>query len=290
VYIAAPPVTEQNRNLLIRVITAFLWLIPVLWTMWMGDLWWAFMVGFVGTMSAAEFADIFGGDLRTKIVWGVIAAGWPTVLWFVPEYALWYAPAAIMLIMADRLLREEPLERAPQMIGLGIFSLVYGSMLISALMPLRVHGWEWIFLALSLGFLNDTCAYFAGRFLGRHKLYPRISPSKTWEGWIGGLAGSIGAAFFARYGLDAIWPGVGAPLAALLPLDCVALGILAAVVGPIGDLSESMLKRAVGIKDSGIFFPGHGGWLDRVDAVSFIAPTVLLYASWRLDWLTPLAR
>ena len=114
-----------------------------------------------------------------------------------------------------------------------------------------------------------TGAYAAGRLFGKHKLYPRISPAKTWEGFIGGLLAAIGAAFATR--------------AILLPdalsvLDCVLLGLLGGIGGPLGDLAESMLKRAYAVKDSGNILPGHGGMLDRVDALMINAPLVYFYA------------
>ncbi|HEX4384045.1 MAG TPA: phosphatidate cytidylyltransferase, partial [Myxococcales bacterium] len=115
---------------------------------------------------------------------------------------------------------------------------------------------------------NDTGAYFAGRAFGKHKLYPRISPSKTWEGAIGGTLSSIvGACVVQRFFLPA-----------LSLHGAIVIGAGAAILGPLGDLSESMLKRAYGAKDSGKLLPGHGGLLDRLDALLFNAPFVLLCA------------
>jgi phosphatidate cytidylyltransferase len=93
-----------------------------------------------------------------------------------------------------------------------------------------------------------------------------VSPNKTWEGFAGGFLGSVGGLFIARL----VFP-------VLRPLDCVVLGLAGGVVGPLGDLCESMLKRAYGAKDSGVLIPGHGGILDRVDALLFNAPLVYVY-------------
>ena len=128
-----------------------------------------------------------------------------------------------------------------------------------------------VLLCLGLSWFADTCAYFAGRFLGRHKLYPSVSPKKTVEGAVGGLLGSVafallGSFFFLRGHL---------PVAHAIPLALVG-----GALGQAGDLAESLLKRSIGIKDSGDIVPGHGGILDRVDALLVTAVVVFLYTQW----------
>lgn len=114
--------------------------------------------------------------------------------------------------------------------------------------------------------LNDIGGYFAGTRLGRHKMAPSISPAKSWEGWVGGFAASLaGGAFFALL------------LESLDPIHGLAIGAISGVLAPVGDLVESMAKREIGIKDSGRLLPGHGGLLDRLDAILFCAPAVYLY-------------
>lgn len=117
---------------------------------------------------------------------------------------------------------------------------------------------------------NDTTAYFAGRFLGKHKMAGAISPKKTWEGFVGGMFGPPVFLFAGR----AIFPDTFAPLSTT---DIIILSIPMTFLGPIGDLCESLWKRAYDVKDSGNLIPGHGGMLDRVDAVFFVAPWVLAY-------------
>ena len=116
---------------------------------------------------------------------------------------------------------------------------------------------------------NDTAAYFTGRFLGRHKLYPAISPSKTVEGAVGGLFGGLAAAIACR---ATFFP-------ALTLRDCLMVAVPGAVIGPIGDLLESMIKRSAGVKDSGRMLPGHGGILDRVDALLFVTAWIYAYTT-----------
>jgi phosphatidate cytidylyltransferase len=130
--------------------------------------------------------------------------------------------------------------------------------------PLRALNPHWLLFALALNWVGDMAAYYGGRALGRHKLAPRISPGKTWEGVIASLAGSVVFGFFY---LTRLIPSVS-------PLQSIALGAAGNVAGQIGDLAESAMKRGAGVKDSGSTLPGHGGWLDRVDSSLFALPVV----------------
>jgi phosphatidate cytidylyltransferase len=131
----------------------------------------------------------------------------------------------------------------------------------------------WVLFTLVLVWAADTGAYFTGRFFGKVPLAPRVSPKKTWEGVLGGLlvAGVVAAA-------GCFW------LAGYVDWYFVFLCVLVAAVSVVGDLTESMLKRASGLKDSGSLFPGHGGMLDRIDSVTAAAP-VLLFGLFCLDWI-----
>jgi len=125
-----------------------------------------------------------------------------------------------------------------------------------------------LFLLLASTWLGDTGAYFSGRLFGKHRMSPLISPKKTWEGLFGGLIFSVvGAVVVALIGLH------GANL-----LEVALLGALVDVSGVLGDLAESLVKRAFGVKDSGTIMPGHGGILDRIDSVLFSAPVLYLGA------------
>lgn len=121
--------------------------------------------------------------------------------------------------------------------------------------------------------ISDVGAYFSGRFLGRHKLYPRLSPKKTWEGLIGGVLASLVVSLL-------FWQLAGGMLGKLtLGLaDAVILGLVLPVVGVLGDLFESLLKRSSGMKDSGTLIPGMGGVLDVLDSLLFGAPVLYAYA------------
>ena len=135
---------------------------------------------------------------------------------------------------------------------------------------------EWrVFTLFLMIWAADVGAYFSGRFLGRHKLAPRISPNKTWEGVLGGVALAMAAAFLLHY----LIPG----LAQTAPMALVALAVVTTLASVGGDLFISMHKRTVGLKDSGRLFPGHGGVLDRYDSLLAGAPFFAL----SLTWLSP---
>jgi len=125
-------------------------------------------------------------------------------------------------------------------------------------------GAAWIYFTLAITFIQDTAAYFVGRSWGRHKMAPALSPKKTWEGAIGGLVGAIASSLICI-------PLLGLPIGFGAG---VLLGVAGGVVGPLGDLSESLIKRQVGLKDAGSIIPGHGGILDRADSLLFTAPTL----------------
>jgi phosphatidate cytidylyltransferase len=126
-----------------------------------------------------------------------------------------------------------------------------------------------IVVMLASIWICDTGAYFGGKAMGKHKLFERVSPNKTWEGAVWGLLTAIGTWFAARALFDS--------LAGLTAIDCIVLGLIPGVMGQIGDLAESLLKRDVGVKDSSQLLPGHGGMLDRVDSILFVGPLTYVY-------------
>jgi phosphatidate cytidylyltransferase len=130
--------------------------------------------------------------------------------------------------------------------------------------PLRARSPYWLMFALALNWIGDAAAYYVGKNLGRHKLAPRISPAKTWEGAAASLAGSV---IFGFFFLTRLVPHVTV-------WESIAVAAAGNVAGQIGDLAESALKRGAQLKDSGSTLPGHGGWLDRVDSTLFALPVI----------------
>ncbi len=147
--------------------------------------------------------------------------------------------------------------------------LIYIPVLLSFLILIREgsSGMIWIFLLLAVIFAGDTSAYYVGSYLGRHKLSPAVSPGKTIEGSIGGLAGNLVVGAIGKYFFLSAMPwGL-----------CLLFFIVVGVAGQVGDLFESELKRSSGIKDSGGILPGHGGILDRIDALLFASPVAYVF-------------
>ncbi len=157
-----------------------------------------------------------------------------------------------------------------------IGGILYIGFLLSYFVALRglEDGRNWVFLALAVTFASDTAAYFVGRALGKHKLAPAISPGKTWEGTIAGFIGAI---------IIALLFTLPTPLQLTIGYgQAVLLGFLVSLFGQLGDLAESLLKRNTGVKDSGKWLAGHGGFLDRIDSVVFAGVVVYYYVVWAL--------
>jgi phosphatidate cytidylyltransferase len=208
-------------------------------------------------------------DDKTERLFGVVLGGVLSLaLYWRPDLAVAVYPAAFVLPGLFFLFRFQDLSTVMVRLGTTTFGIVYAGLFMNYLALLkRDAGFGWVYMVLMIGWWGDTGGYFAGRFLGKKKLYPAISPSKTWAGAVGGLAGSCLAAVVANlwFFKDLGW------------VHGIVLTLLGGMVGQCGDLVESMLKRARGVKDSGKLLPGHGGMLDRIDAVLFVAPFTYVY-------------
>jgi phosphatidate cytidylyltransferase len=169
------------------------------------------------------------------------------------------------------LLSRVPLPETLDALGILGFGVLYFALPISSMHYLQQADPWLVFLLLAIVWLGDTAAYYAGSRLGRHKMAPVVSPKKSWEGSAAGFATSIAAA--------AVWSWwrLGR-----VDWRLLAAAALVAAAAQVGDLVESMIKRGSGVKDSGHILPGHGGMLDRIDALLFAAP-VLVLALWLLQ-------
>lgn len=161
-----------------------------------------------------------------------------------------------------------------QNLAFGIYVLFYFTLPFTLLVyfPYICTG-KWqpdiIFFPFLLVWFNDTFAYLSGSKFGKHKLFPRISPKKSWEGAIGGGIATLAAGIvLAPY------------IEGLNITDCIVISLLVIVFGSFGDLIESMFKRCIEIKDSGHIMPGHGGVLDRLDSILFALPAIFVYLAW----------
>jgi len=258
-----------------RVITA-LCIIPLLITaVWFDQPlpWFTILVAIWGLLAVLEFYKLANTSKVSSLTYfGLI---WTLLFILSPHFN--YDLAIPLLLTSAVVLSLICLLWQPQKEGafIGwawtIAGILYIGWLLSYFVALRGldNGREWVFLALFTTFGSDTTAFFVGRALGKHHLAPRISPSKTWEGAIAGAFGSIIVSLILVNLFS-------------LPLNygwTILLGLLISILGQLGDLVESLLKRNMGVKDSSRLIPGHGGFLDRIDSVVFAGIVVYYYVS-----------
>jgi phosphatidate cytidylyltransferase len=261
-------------NLALRALSALV-LLPVLGALilWHEPLGFGALVVLVSGLALHECAAIMLAGASAKFRAMVVALGalYTAALYLAPTYALVWTLGALVATALVTLLDPGEIPAAGARLGAATFSVLYIGGLAAPLALLQrdaAHGRAWVLLAIGVTFGNDTGAYFGGKAFGRHKLYPQVSPAKTVEGGLGGLVASL-VIMFAVRATVAPW---------LTVTDCLAVGLPAAVLGPIGDLVESLMKRAAGVKDSGHLIPGHGGMLDRIDALLFVGAWIYVYA------------
>lgn len=189
-----------------------------------------------------------------------------------PERTM-FLPALTLIIITFGLIflfTIRDIKTAGGEIALLFMGILYVPLLLGHLMLLRglTNGAEWIFLLMVIVMAGDTGAYYVGCNFGKRKLYRIVSPNKSVEGALGGLAGSVIGAFIAK---ATFFPS-------LTTFDILATALLLGILGQLGDLFESFMKRSFGVKDSGSIIPGHGGILDRLDSILFTAPAAYYYA------------
>ncbi len=267
----------NRRNLFERAISAVVLLPVAIWLTSLGGWPFAGLVAVAAGLCAAELL-LMSGPLKLAEWFGVAVAGAIPLLaalhrgeTLLPSWAPLALAFATLAQLVLLLLTHDQQGEVPIRAGRVALAWLYCGLLASTLVGVRVHGGTaWVVLAFVVTWANDTFAYFAGMLFGKHPIYARVSPKKTWEGFAGGAAGSLAGALVIRSTM----------LPELPVAQAVLLGAGAAVLGPLGDFTESLLKRAAGVKDSGKLIPGHGGLLDRIDALLFVVPWVYLFVLW----------
>jgi phosphatidate cytidylyltransferase len=282
---ASSPTAKPPSNLAVRLLTAAVGAPAILALLYLGPNWGAFLlVFFAGLIGAWELFGMTHAEDPVSRIIGVILTGAVASC----MYWLFENPRVIvtMLIVVPLLgplltlarlgdmktaaLRACALSMGPLFVGIPLTLLAIMRRDVSFLTGNRFDGAGYVVLAIMFAWFGDTGGYFAGRFLGKHKLYEAVSPKKTIEGAVGGLAGSSLGAVMAHF-----WYLPSLPL-----VTGIALALAAGTLGQLGDLGESLLKRSLGVKDSGAIVPGHGGILDRVDALLMTSSVVFLYTLW----------
>lgn len=266
-------------NLTLRLLTAAIGIPIILWMLFWAPPWvFSAVAPVFSALGAYELSGMVIKNRGPLAIWLIVASMIVTaVLVFVPtDEALLALLFGIVMSGALAVLAfPDPLSDASGRMGWLIAGPLYVGGAIAAIARLHhlEHGGTWVVLSMALAWGSDTGGYFAGRALGRHKLYEKISPKKTIEGSIGGLAAVVAFAIAIKL----LW------LHELTWLHTIVLALVAGAIGQAGDLCVSVVKRSTGVKDTGHIIPGHGGLLDRVDALMFTAPVSLLYAHWVLD-------
>ena len=253
-----------------RILSALVLIPLVLAVLNVGGWWFLAAIGIILSLGAWEFVNLMGLGGHSLwlpaaliLVWVALAdVALPQAELFDPSLALGLLICLIWAMV--RFTRGEPDPVASW--ALTVVGGLYLGWLGSHFLRLRAldDGWFWSLTAYGCTWLADSGAYFVGRAWGRHKLAPKLSPGKTWEGSFGGLvAGALSGVLLATlFGLGS-WHGL-------------ALGALIATISPVGDLGISMVKRQVGAKDSSNLIPGHGGVLDKIDSL-LISVTIATY-------------
>jgi phosphatidate cytidylyltransferase len=215
----------------------------------------------VAALAAKEYLEIVDSPIRAVVL--AVALCW-VVSGVTVVSTLVLLTMALLWVAAEVLISNHSIQQA----STGIFAAIYIGMPLGMLVAVHgLLGWPATLLLLGTVIVSDSMQYYTGRTLGRHPLAPAISPKKTIEGAVGGVI--FGTLFMAIIGARVL------PFSGYVPL--VILGLLVVVFGICGDLFESRLKRTAGMKDSSSLIPGHGGVLDRIDALLFAVAPFYLY-------------
>jgi phosphatidate cytidylyltransferase len=275
--------SHPPSNLALRLGTAAVAVPVILALVFPGPPWAFYLLVLAASLVGVRelFVMSHPGDLPAQAVGIVVSAAASVAMYLFPGdgrvalTVLVAVPAIGPLVTLVRVGQIETAALRASALGFGpLFVVVPLTLLAIMKKTLGAEGPGFVILTLGLAWLADTVAYFTGRLFGRHKLklYELVSPKKTVEGAIGGLFGSVVWAVVCSF-----WFLRGA-----LPLGhAVPLAVVAGILGQAGDLAESLFKRSTGVKDSGAIVPGHGGVLDRVDAVIMTSIVVFLYSLWR---------
>lgn len=270
-----PPTDREGNMHLKRIITGLVALPFLIYLIVKGGLAFFVLVLIAGLLALWEylkivcavpprpvlsFLSVLAMIMAALIFWAAFEARFDLVVLILSIDVILAGITAIVKYSQDKTIFDAVLKQ--------LAGLLYVPVLLAHILLLRngADGMIWVFLLICLVFSNDIGAFYAGTFLGKHKLCPSVSPGKTIEGSIGGLIAcfTVGIAFriFLLPGLAWGW--------FLLSILCIA------VAGPVGDLFESIIKRGGNIKDSGNILPGHGGLLDRIDALLFASPVAYM--------------
>lgn len=267
-------------NLTLRIITALIGATLIIFAILWNEYTYCSLLFFLGSVLHYEYLlttkNIEGYNYSKENLLYNLITGMVIQLLFIidifqpSEYLLYFIIPIIALLFIFELFRhtQNPFIN----IGVNITGLFYIILPICLLYFFTLSDPVATLVILLFVWTCDTMAYFTGKAFGKHKLFERISPKKTWEGFFGGLVFSIVAAFV----INRFYSNIDLT-------NLIIIGIMIAIIGTLGDLVESMLKRSIHIKDSSSILPGHGGFLDRFDAFLICVPFVFVYILFMLE-------
>lgn len=276
----------MSKNLITRILVAAVAIPIILWICYQGGGWLFGMVLLFALIASLEFLVQEGFRARNFLFWlGLLAVALMVSRFHVPiTYPSWYlyvmgGPVLVVMLILISGMVFATGSRAPDELFKRYVRYIWGLLYIGLLYPymyllgsdhfsnVYVARGDWLLFLFGLLWVGDTAAMGFGKWLGRHRLAPAVSPNKTVEGFIGGLVGALAIGVLMYF-----WKfrEIGISHVLILALGC-------SVFGQLGDLVESMWKRSLGIKDSSPVIPGHGGILDRFDSLLFAAPFMFLY-------------
>ena len=257
-----------------RVLTIVVLLPIVIISVWLGSWTTTILVAIFTGMAAWEYAGLFKSDKyqpnTTLIVAGSVALVVARQLYGFDGSSLVLVLLIMTLMIYHVFAYQRGVETAAVDFGISLAGIVYLGWMMGYFISLRnlENGFLWIALAFLASMFSDMGAFLIGRKIGRHKMMTRVSPNKSWEGYIGGVIVSMLLTTLIAWGIHLFIPAVSI-------LGGFVMGLVISILAPLGDFGESMLKRPFGIKDSSDLIPGHGGFLDRIDA--FLWAAVLGY-------------
>lgn len=253
---------------MIRVITTLFLAAAVLSAIWILPLFWFQALIFLAIgVGLSEYARLVFKEAGSRCLTVLLGLGVAAVMIWFPTTDLILASliGAVFVAFLWGMARHKALPDTTHHAGLMVLGVCYLALPLSFWCWLKGMGREWVMLCLFPAALTDTFGFLAGKSIGKRKLAPVISPNKTWEGFLAGLLGGglfglwLAQTLFVGHALWS-WPVF------------VVIGLSVSIAAALGDLIESLIKRSAGVKDSSHLIPGHGGALDRLDALTFTAP------------------